>query len=67
MTFFELAKIMWEARVRYAWGRAAEAMIARDPWKSHANHPDISEAHLICIAEAKAALKALGEVDARGH
>lgn len=63
---WELAKVLFEARTREAWGSHGEIIIARlGPWRSHAKHPLCAEAHLLAYAEAKALLK-LYEVNPRG-
>ncbi|MBP7704154.1 MAG: hypothetical protein KA105_02575 [Caulobacter sp.] len=57
VTPFELGRVMWEARKREAWGKSADAIMARTPWPPHASHPETAEEHLLAMAEAKAVLK----------
>ncbi len=60
MTPFELGRVIWEARVREAWGATyGETLIARTPWPDHAADPSMTEAHRLCVVQAKAAIKAL--------
>lgn len=51
------ARILYESRKREAWRAAAEAIIAREPWQAHAQHPLVCEDHLLALAQAKALLK----------
>lgn len=57
MTAFSIGKLLWEARLRAAWGRHADTMIARDPWPPHRAHPGLTTAHELAIAEAEALLR----------
>lgn len=57
VTALELGRVLWEARLRYAWGKHAENLIVRWPWPTHLADPDITEAHLLAIQEAKVLLK----------
>jgi len=59
MTPFDLGRILWEARIREAWGASAESILARTPWPKHAASHDISADHQLCIVQARAALAAL--------
>lgn len=56
---FDLGRVIWEARVREAWGSHAETIMLRSPWPKHIAAPDIGADHQLCIASAKAALSAL--------
>lgn len=56
-TALEIGRVLWEARLRYAWGKHAESLIARQPWPKHLASPDIAEAHLLAIEEAKVLLR----------
>ena len=56
MSAFDLAKILHAARIRYAWGQHAEAIINREVWPAHDQHPDLYESHHLALAEAKAVL-----------
>lgn len=53
---FKLGQVLWEARLRAAWGNHAPALIARDPWPPHRAHPGLAVAHELAIAEATALL-----------
>lgn len=55
-TAFDIGRVLWEARLRSAWGAHADTMIARDPWPPHASHPSMAVAHELAIAEARALL-----------
>lgn len=60
MTPFELGKLIWEARIREAWGKHADHILARTPWPTHAAAHDIAAEHQLCIVQAKVAIEALG-------
>ncbi len=57
VTALEIGRVLWEARLRYAWGKHAESLIAAQPWPKHLAAPEIAEAHLLAIDEAKVLLK----------
>jgi len=59
LSVFEVGRVIWEARVREAWGPYAETIIKRSPWPKHIASPDIGADHQLCIASARAVLKAL--------
>lgn len=61
MTPFALGRVIWEARLREAWGPAAQDRIDRTPWPPHETHPSRTADHDLAIASARAALKALGQ------
>lgn len=52
-----LARIIYEARKREAWGEYAEILIKREPWQSHAQHPLVAEDHLLALAQIEALLR----------
>lgn len=57
MTAFDLAKMLHEARIRYAWGAHADVILLREAWPAHDQHPDLYESHHLALAEARALLK----------
>lgn len=59
LTAFTLGKIIWEARLREAWGKHAENLIRQQPWPKHIASHDIAAEHQLCIVQAEAAIKAL--------
>ena len=59
LTPFTLGKIIWEARLREAWGKHGETLILQQPWPKHIAAHDIAAEHQLCIVQAKAALDAL--------
>ena len=61
MTPFELGRILWEARVKAAWGAYAPTIMARTPWPDHIADPNIAAEHQLCIVQAKAAIAAIRE------
>lgn len=61
MSPFELGRILWEARLRSAWGAHAATIMARSPWPDHISDPNIAAEHQLCIVQAKAALAAIRE------
>ena len=56
MSPFDLGKLLWEARIKAAWGKRGDVLIARTPWPGHEAHPSLTEDHALCIAQARAVL-----------
>lgn len=59
MTAFDLGRIIWEARIREAWGKHADHVMARTPWPKHRAAHDIAAEHELCIAQAQAAIASM--------
>ncbi len=53
---FELGRIIYEARIREAWGSHADLRLARLPWPAHIAAERAAE-HDLAIACARAVLK----------
>jgi hypothetical protein len=64
MTPFELGRVIWEARVKAAWGAYAPTIMARTPWPEHVADTNIAAEHQLCIVQARAAIEALDRKDA---
>jgi hypothetical protein len=58
---FALGRIIWEARVKAAWGAYAPTIMARTPWPEHVADTNIAAEHQLCIVQARAAIEALRE------
>lgn len=53
-----LARILYEARKRAAWGtKHGSIIIAREPWAPHAQHPLVFEDHFLALAQVEELLK----------
>lgn len=56
ITAFQLGQILYEARIREAWGSAADDRLGKLPWPRHEGAERGAE-HDLAIAQAKALLK----------
>ena len=60
MTEFELGRIIYEAGIRFAWGKQAEARLMAHPYPRHIADPNTQTAAAdIAMAQARAAFAAL--------
>lgn len=56
-TVDDVAKVLWEARIREAWGTHADIIVSRTPWPLHEAHPLRAASHELAYAEARAIMK----------
>lgn len=56
LTEFDVARVLYEARIREAWGSMAEDRLAKLPFPDHAGAPRTAEVDL-AIAQAKAVMR----------